>query len=73
MNQEINESLLKYRVPNVKKYEWAEVYQRPCPKAISANNIISAFYAIGISLFNRRKVLSKMLNFDEKDCESDWK
>ena len=70
MNQEINETL-KYGVPNIKKFEWAAAYQRARPKAMSVNNIISAFRTAGLIPFNRRKVLVRMPNFQEKDCESD--
>ena len=38
---------------------------------MSVNNIISAFRKVGLIPFNRRKVLVRMPNFQEKDCESD--
>ena len=70
MSQELNETL-KYGVPNIKKYEWADAYQRARPKAMSANNVTSAFRATGLVPFNRRKVLVRMPTFQEKDCDSD--
>jgi len=68
MGQELDE-IMRYGIPNIRKFEWADCYRLARPKALSETNIKSGFQATGLYPFNRRKVLVRMANFEESDLD----
>jgi len=68
MGQELDE-IMRYGIPNIRKFEWADCYRLARPKGLSKPNIKSGFVAAGLYPFNRRKVLVRMANFKESDLD----
>ena len=65
------DKIIRYGIPSVKKFEWADAYRHARQKAMSVENILGAWGGAGLIPFNRRKVLLRMSDFDERDCQSD--
>jgi hypothetical protein len=72
MSKELDK-ILRYGMPSIKKFEWANAYRHARPKAMTESNIKSSWRAAGLFPFNRRKVLVRMPDFNEADVESDHK
>jgi hypothetical protein len=69
MSKEISH-ITQYGINSIKKFEWATAYQAARPQTMSETNIKSAFKAASLIPFNRRKVLARMSDFTEEDCNS---
>jgi len=65
------DKIMRYGISNIKKFEWADAYRIARPKAMTDTNIKSAFRTAGLVPFNRRKVLTRMPEFNEADVDSD--
>lgn len=65
------DKIMRYGISNIKKFEWADAYRLARPKAMTEKNIKSAFRTAGLIPFNRRKVLTRMPEFNETDVDSD--
>lgn len=70
MSEELSR-VTRYGLNNIKKFEWTDAYWIAGPKAMTKDNITSAFHATDLLPLNRRKVLVRMANFNEADSNSD--
>jgi hypothetical protein len=61
----------RYKIDKIQKFEWAEAYRIARPKAMTEENIKSAFRKAGLIPLNRRKGLCRLPGFDGTDCDDD--
>jgi hypothetical protein len=54
------DKIMRYGVPTIKKFEWADAYRLARPKAFSESNIKSGWSGTGLIPFNRRRVIGRL-------------
>ncbi len=54
------DAIMRYGVPNIKKFEWANSYRIARPKAFTIQNIKSGWSGTGLFPFNRHRVLIRI-------------
>jgi hypothetical protein len=61
------DTIIRYGISNIKKFEWADAYRRARPQAMIETNIKTAFRTAGLYPLNCRRVLVRMPEFNEAD------
>jgi hypothetical protein len=54
------DKIMRYGVPTIKKFEWADAYRIARPKAFTESNIKSGWSGTGLIPFNRRRVTLRL-------------
>lgn len=62
------DTILRYGVPNIKKFEWANCYRDARPSAFKESNVLSAWSGTGLLPFNPQKIIRRL---KAKECEAE--
>ena len=66
MSQQLDE-IMRFGVPSIKKFEWANCYRTSRPIAMTESNILSAWSGAGLFPFNPQKVLHRLRSMPEPE------